>query len=205
MSDELQVVYSAQTVQVAHILRNILEQCGIEAYVSNESGNELHGGQWNWPVVLVRTKDTEAATLLMQDFEARQQERLAEGFQEPEAPETVAVIPLWPRCPHCRRPRLTSCPVCQSPGGELPWADAAPGEEMHDGDVICPTCDEPFHPVFPLHCEWCNYEFAHGHRAEEEDFTRPFEPPNPRVTMLVVGMVVLGMVMMGYFLWIART
>jgi len=36
------------------------------------------------------------------------------------------------------------------------------GADMADRMVICPTCDEPFQPVYPKRCEWCGHEFPDG-------------------------------------------
>lgn len=107
----------------------------------------------------------------------------------------------WPACPHCNRPRLTSCPVCETAGTRFPRAYMPADVSEDDGEdepadklrVICSTCDEPFTPVFPARCEWCGHRFRDGRELPEPDhYTSPFEEMNPRVWLvlaLLVGMV----------------
>ena len=112
----------------------------------------------------------------------------------------------WPVCPSCRRRRHTSCPVCGTAGTDFPTA-FQPDEELLQGVhvaldreallVICPSCDEPFPPLFPARCEWCGHRFADGwepSRAQQE----PSEL-NPRVWIVLAGLIVTVLTMIGVF------
>ena len=117
----------------------------------------------------------------------------------------------WPVCPHCGRPRLTSCPVCETAGSEfasayLPMEAAIAESAASDGSgyhVICPTCDEAFEAEFPSECEWCGHRFRDGrpvHRAESP-VTSPFEDMNPRAWIVLGGLTTSILAVVGLFIW----
>jgi len=65
-------VYSANSTTEAHLIKNLLEQHGIEAYVA---GHYLQGGLGELPVfnliqVQVNATDEAAALKVIQDYEA---------------------------------------------------------------------------------------------------------------------------------------
>ena len=111
----------------------------------------------------------------------------------------------WPVCPHCRRPRMTSCPICETSGSDFApafvprlaaEADDEPQDESSESRplaVLCPTCDEPFAPRFPAQCEWCGHRFRDGYPVLKtaSEVTSPFEDMNPRVWLVLGGLVLL--------------
>lgn len=65
-------IYSANSTTEAHLIKNLLEQHGIEAYVA---GHYLQGGLGELPVfnliqVQVNADDEAAALKIIQDYEA---------------------------------------------------------------------------------------------------------------------------------------
>ncbi len=60
---------------------------------------------------------------------------------------------------------VTSGSTCGQPDANT--AQAAEGEQLSP-EYICPTCDEPFRPLYHRRCQWCDYEFPDG-----EDYPLP--------------------------------
>ncbi len=107
---------------------------------------------------------------------------------ESEEPQAERKAVDWPTCRHCRRPRQTSCPICQTAGNQFPEAflpdreNTAPevASEPARLYVLCPTCDEPFAPQFLARCEWCGHRFRDGRETPPPSpVTSPFEDLNP--------------------------
>ncbi len=124
--------------------------------------------------------------------------KLAPDDDESEEPHGEPKVVNWPMCPHCRRPRQTSCPICQTAGNQFPEAflpdrEPAASEDANESArlyVLCPTCDEPFAPEFLARCEWCGHQFRDGRETPPPSpLTSPFEDVNPRVWILVAGLV----------------
>ena len=115
----------------------------------------------------------------------------------------------WPRCPSCSRPRHTACPVCQTAGSDfLPAFDPlGPGTDDEDQQhslVICPTCDEPFRPVYLKRCEWCGHRFADGRDLPPAPLlTSPFAEMNGRAWIVLVGVLLTIGALVGLLGWIA--
>jgi hypothetical protein len=114
----------------------------------------------------------------------------------------------WPSCPSCSRRRHTTCPVCQTAGSDfspafMPESRAAEGGEPPL--VICPTCDEPFTPLYLARCEWCGYRFADGRELPPPQlFTSPFAEMNSRVWIVLAAITMALGGLVGLFAWIAR-
>jgi hypothetical protein len=75
------------------------------------------------------------------------------------------IIDAWPTCPACGERRVTSCPVCETTGSDLPRADVRylPGSDREASPwVACPTCDEVFAASFVRRCVWCGHDFGNG-------------------------------------------
>lgn len=119
--------------------------------------------------------------------------------------------PTWPICPECGKGRHTSCPVCGTSGNRFPPGDGgyalAAGEGERDEAArlwICPTCDEPFTPVFLRRCEWCGHDFGDGVAGPRgAGGAEDFEPINGRVLLAVAGLAVTLLAALAYFLAIA--
>ncbi len=221
MDDNWTVIYRADHVQQAHLVKNLLEEHGIMAHVLDDRQINLgqipanlgdHGlslQRHSDTRVLVHQQDADAAYEVV----ASAQRNLTEGLSSPDLAALEEEADRdgrpWPLCPSCRRPRLTSCPVCQTTGTSFPAA-FHPDYEQHAGAasesdplfVLCTTCDEAFSPEFPARCEWCGHRFADGWEME------PFEPSEPldvnvRVVAAIVGVVLTVVGLIAFFARIA--
>jgi len=218
MAGKLRVVYAAGTLHEAHFLRNLLEERGIRAIVTNA---DLQGdptpGLWGWewtslPRVAVSEEDATNARQIALEFD-RSIGRSAEGSaatrsaEEPRAdrsepgenvvrPETLPES--WPRCPRCGAPRITKCPACGTSGSGFPPADQtgdeASGEAAAAPLLLCIECDEPFTPEYAHDCEWCGHEFAEGFRpppaADNSDLSPALLAVIGVTLAVVVGLIV---------------
>jgi hypothetical protein len=219
------VVYAASTSQEAHLLKNLLEEAGIQAIVTNDL---LQGGSGidvlGWPTlarVVVSAEDAPAALRIASEFDKRAESPLeSPAWEGPSPPGPDA----WPTCPECGRRRLTRCPACGTSGTDFLSGDAnlsgASGLAATAGQgpccgpagctstgpvpegeaqslVLCPTCDEPFAPQYPRRCEWCGHEFADGYEADSSP--PPAETQlNARVLVAIMAITVLAIVLAAY-------
>jgi hypothetical protein len=69
--------------------------------------------------------------------------------------------------------------------------------------LLCPTCDEPFHPQYLRRCEWCGHEFSDGVENPIPE-ARVQEPFNWRITYVIYILVLLGIAFLAYLLVIFR-
>ena len=114
----------------------------------------------------------------------------------------AAEPPVWPKCPQCGAPRTTQCPVCETTGSEFPAAD---GDSSGVLRLLCSTCDEPFIPQYPRHCEWCGHEFADGYSVGPSgDFAAGELSVNARVVMLLLGVLALLGMVAGWLIYLFR-
>jgi len=127
MADQLTVIYAARTVEQAYLLKNLLEDQGIGAVVTNEvlaggAGVEILG----WPTqprVAVAAGDAESARQIALQFDAT-------VAAEPElAAEAEAGVKRdaeedgWPQCPQCDARRPARCPICETTSTDFPPSD----------------------------------------------------------------------------------
>jgi hypothetical protein len=127
MPEDLKPIYAARTSQEAHLLKNLLEERGIRAVVTNDvlergAGVDILG----WPTlarVVVGEEDAPAARQIAEEFDRQMSDSRAAASAEPaEAAEPTAEDD-WPACPRCSARRTTMCPVCQTSGTDFPMAD----------------------------------------------------------------------------------
>jgi hypothetical protein len=223
MSGNLKVVYAARTVQEAHLLKNVLEEEGIRAIVTNAA---LEGGAGvdilGWPTlarVAVNEENAAAAREIAMDFDRSISSRAEAlngvaateelpGQRNGRADTAVRVETLpgsWPRCPQCGAPRITKCPACGTSGTGFPPADEIGGEPSDAALprplLLCIECDEPFPSDYAHDCEWCGHEFADGFRpvpAAEADELSPGLLVVVGVTLaVVVGLLVYFAILVG--------
>jgi hypothetical protein len=163
-------VLATATPAQAHLLRNLLQDHGIDAQLDDT----VRGGLIDMSVsgymettlqVLVPADQLEAAEEVL----AQVQDSLAEGVSLPELAQLEVAHgqdASWPACPHCARPRLARCPICETSGTHFDTAFLPENfEESPDSKLptfICPTCDEPIRPDFLARCEWCGHRFGDG-------------------------------------------
>jgi hypothetical protein len=218
MDDTPIVIYEAASVEQAHLLKNLLADEGIQAFVQSTASGE---GPVDWPVaarVYVHENDARTAREIAMEFDVTSAEATLTARYYEDDGETSDEG--WPRCPSCQRRRLTRCPVCETAGtdfaeGFFPYGSEDPDEDAADAGagtigtretflVICPVCDEPFAPRHPRRCEWCGYGFADGWETQ----TRPtFEPLdlNPRVLVTIAGLLLTVLAMVLFFAYLATT
>jgi len=209
VSTRQQVIYIAANPHEAQLLRLALEDHDIEAFVINDTLNSVHfaagdllvraaGGAGFLPTaprVVVDEQDAVRA----REIALQHEKDLRDGVFSTELAqlETEVGEDDWPKCPHCSRPRLATCPVCQTSASHFPSAFmlGASGEESEGKRplVICSTCDEAFNPKFPARCEWCGHRFADGvepptvNLYEMPAIFRPGSDFNGRVIGLMAG------------------
>lgn len=226
MEDNLEVIYVADDPHFAHLVKNLLDEHGIPAYVAGVrlsaapdlAGQAFHGGiasRRDRSRVLVAAVDSEAALQIVRDaVEAK-----SHGLSSPELARLEEEVDRnnlgWPACPSCGRRRHTSCPVCGTAGTDFAEAFLPETQQAGTSDeqqqsapdaahqrrplfVLCPTCDEPFEPAFPARCEWCGYRFADGWEPP------PFVAPEPRdinlrVVITIAGLVVSMLALIAFF------
>lgn len=117
MSEKQEVVYTARDKQQAHLLRNLLEEAGIEAAVTADPFS-LGAGDDGAARVVVAEEDADDARRMAEELE--RQGGISEAPADDEGPVELAE---WPTCPECGARRTTTCPVCQTSGTDFPQAD----------------------------------------------------------------------------------
>ncbi|MCH7726608.1 MAG: DUF2007 domain-containing protein [Planctomycetes bacterium] len=212
------VVYTAASAQQAHLLKNILEEMGIVAHVTNDAlqgaVGELPLGWAGAPRVVVAETDNEQARKVAIEFDRR----LPDDGDLVDGDLVVGDEDLrwskWPACPDCGRRRQAVCPICETAGNDVPLAEflapTAParstrGTNQSDDDpetdetvlLMCPNCDESFRPRFYRHCENCSHDFGFGVVVE----TQPGVEFNPRI-LLVVGALIGMAVAASLYVWL---
>lgn len=204
MDAELTTIYSAENAQVAELLRERLEETGIQAFVSDAF--PYPPGESTAPQVLVAAEDEKAARRIAVEFEQQFQHR----EQTKPAPEPYQIVDDgwsdWPLCGGCRTRRQTMCPVCAAAGVDFSLADdveTAPslGESDEEGELrevllMCERCDEAFTPEFSRQCHACGHEHADGRvfasLADDEMSSRTM------LVLLVLSALAIGMV---WYFW----
>jgi hypothetical protein len=154
MQDSPKVVYAAKNVQQAYLLKNVLEEAGIRAVVSNatlESGSGVdYVGWYTLARVVVDEPDFDTAREIALDYDragaAIAQQQTHEELARKEG-ERGPILHEWPQCPKCNAKRITQCPVCQTTGSEFPEADSEfvwgmgleeiPGDEKEKESRAC--------------------------------------------------------------------
>lgn len=65
--------------------------------------------------------------------------------------------------------------------------------------LLCPTCDEPFHPQYLRRCEWCGHEFPDGaeNPSTEERIQEPF---NWRIAYVIYALILIALAIALYLL-----
>ncbi len=166
MSESRVVIFEAPTIDAAYRLRSALGREGIPAVVlaSCETGSGDPEGRPVAACVAVDPEYADPARHIVRVLErtarwevgedrAEAADRQTGGLAAGPAPEDVP--PGWPRCPKCRAPRLTWCPICQTAGTRFEAADDVPPElfdelgagasaaESSGSAGACDTCGRP--------------------------------------------------------------
>lgn len=124
------VVFAHPSLQVAHMMRNLLDHHGLEGKVLGD-GLHAHGhmGQLEMFGVAVRQEREAEAGTVVEDFlqrMAHQQQRaetasVAGPVDQDDSDADILIE--WPHCPQCGQPRDTMCPKCRHIGHHLPQAE----------------------------------------------------------------------------------
>lgn len=225
MAQEPTVIYTASTVQNAHLLKNLLAEHQIEAIVLNDvlaggSGVDVVG----WSTAARVAVDEEHAVVARQmavRFDHKQS--LTDNSDDNHSDGNI--LDEWPRCPECDARRSTQCRICATAGTEFPPVDMGfdwvpqPGDiagmtDCHCGPKGCtpgdpeaeqpPPDDEASAPTM-LMCTMCDEPFVPAYPRLCEwcghDFGDGFEvelpagPTEPIGHRPVLVMIGLGVVL----------
>ncbi len=156
MSEDQTVIYTAQTAQEAHMLRNLLSELGIPAAVDNdmlERGSGVDAVCWMTQArVVVPGQHAEEARRIALELERKglaasaSAADLDEGRPDDEESTTTTILDAWPTCPECGAKRTTRCPICKTTGDDFPPVDMGfiwipgPVEEKESAESSC-GCD----------------------------------------------------------------
>lgn len=129
MDSDLEVIYKAANAQQAAILKNILEEEGIDSTVTNLAlmggAGELPVGWSSAPCILVRQEDYERAKVIAEQFDhdlshatssslnndSKKSSTTATDTYDDEL-DSDSLDPTWPPCPACAEPRRGRCSHC---------------------------------------------------------------------------------------------
>jgi hypothetical protein len=214
MAEDLVTIYTAASPQEAEFLRQILAESDIPSWLINETSSQVllkEAWMLSARVVVAREDAVEARAIAL-----RLDAHLAARRSLPAKPEPdVSTMILddadsfWPRCPVCGVRRLAVCRICETSGRDFPLAFAPP--PLPDDDnahrpqkmVVCPTCDEPFHPRYFRLCEHCGHEFPDGVAVSQPQAPVADDTFNrQRMALLLVGVILLGAALTLYFWYI---
>jgi hypothetical protein len=173
MSSKPTVIYTAANLPQAHILRNLLEDLGIPATVTNDAVQQAIGdipaGWSTAPRVVVAAEHAELARRVALEFEVpgHDSPRDDDVTGDPEDPVEPAGSPPQPpllACPSCGSRRQTVCAYCGTSGDDFVPADSSgdrSGGTRHPW-LICSTCEEPSMAQYERVCERCGYDYREG-------------------------------------------
>ena len=206
-AEEPVVIYRAANTQQASLLRNLLEERGITAWVQNDmiqsAAGELPLGWRGDCQVVVRDSDAAEARALALSFE--EQIRAGAHKSAAEEPEYYAATDTWenwPKCPQCGERRHTRCPICGQAGDHFPLVDLDKSGRGEMVLLMCAPCDEPFRPQFYRLCHRCGHDFGRGiELVPPADVSghEVAETGRGKLLLVVGAMVLLGAAMAAYF------
>lgn len=213
MSDRQVVIYSAANRLQAGLLRQMLEEHGIQSLVVNDGlsgeGGELPLGAATAPRVVVAARDAEVARELALRFERQVSARgeFAPNGLPDLIDDSQRTLGFWPQCPDCARKRTTICPYCGTSGVDFPWADEGDlADESPELWLECPVCDSAYDPDYLVRCEWCGHCFPSGIQPPSEPALRTHfvAPWNPRLLAVALSATALLAILGLYFAWLVR-
>lgn len=207
MGEPLVTIYRAATVQDAHLLRNRLEEEGIQAFIENAmlaqgAGVDVVGSPTDCRVCVAQG-DADRALRVATEFEQATCEGCCCQHQplpdDETPPAPVDVEAVWPVCPECGAARTAVCPYCESSSQCFPLTDDFDGSAGPDQPLrlLCPTCDEPHEARFASRCSHCGYRFS----GQEEVAAPPDEPPPAPPLALYVAAALVILVPVGLIIW----
>jgi uncharacterized paraquat-inducible protein A len=215
MTGEPTVIYSAASTQQAWLLKNLLAECGITAWVVNDAiqlaGGELPIGWTAAARVVVSADDAADARRMAEAFD-RQTAHAPQDSTEAAAADASVVPgeddasddqwPDWPCCPRCGERRSARCPICETSGSDFPLADF---QEQAGGQrvlLMCRTCDDHMIPEWYRRCPRCGCDYGDGIEIQ-----RPTHEPidlNPRLWIVLAALAAATLAAAAYFAWLFR-
>jgi hypothetical protein len=195
------VIYSAANSQQAYLLKGLLAEQGIAAWVVNDSiqiaGGELPLGWTAAPRVVVSESDAAEARQFAESFD--HQTALETPDENPKEALALTPWPDWPICPDCGERRSARCPVCGISATDFPLADFQDSPDDQRVLLYCQACDDHFLPDWYRLCPRCGYDYGDGLAVEGTIEPLGF---NWR-SWLVLAILVAGAAsMLGYVLWL---
>jgi len=204
MSRQPTIIYSADNPQQAHLLRSLLEDEGIQAWVVNDAiqiaGGELPVGWRGAAKVVVGDEEAAAARQFAEAFDHKAQQHFFESRPQQDDYIDDGSQSAWPACPTCNQPRSARCAICGESGVSFPAAYSASTEKSIEPLFLCPSCDECITPQWYRLCARCGHDFGTGLEIKK------IEPAaiNVPVRVLIVLVVLLWLVaaIAAYFFWL---
>lgn len=204
MPDRPTEIYRAANPQHAQLLRNMLEDQGIQAFVVNDflqgAGGELPMGWTAAPRILVAEEDVLKGRQIAEQFDATMRDGSAVATEEFD--EADADWEDWPVCPNCHQRRDALCEICGTRGTKFALADLVDEPGRQSVLLHCDTCDDHFRPQFFRVCHHCGHDFGNG-IAPQPVQQEILLPENTRRTWLVAGgLVLFSAAVMFYLYWL---
>ena len=209
-------VYRAADQQQAYLLRNLLVDEGIEAFISGETlsaATDLQG--WDvYPRVLVSENFVDLAIPLVREFDEStksQHDSIPDEFDEDEFDrQAIEALNSWPRCRNCAQMKHVSCPSCRTKGRNFDLAEFVQNEDEDSNEIelvpgqlklVCQLCDTIFEPIYDLPCP-CGYvEPAKSGQVPREEHKNPAAD----WLALIVALIVIGVIVMAaFYFWSIR-
>jgi hypothetical protein len=204
MPGEPTVIYSAANTQQAHLIKGLLEQQGIEAWVVNDAiqiaGGDLPLGWTAAARVVVSDENAAEARQFAEEFDlATAQESSDDNTFEP---QSLQPWPDWPTCPTCSERRSARCHVCGASGTSFPLADIVETDSGHDVLLKCDDCDDLIKPQWYRLCARCGHDFGSG--IEVNHAARPLIDLDQRGAMVLTVLAAGAILLLSYFFYLFR-
>jgi len=204
MPDRPTEIYRAANPQQAQLLRNLLEERGIQAFVVNDflqgAGGDLPLGWTAAPRILVAAEDVSKGRLIAEEFDATMRDGPSIAIEEFDVAQ--ADWEDWPLCPSCQQRRDVLCDICGSRGTKFALADLVEEPGRESVLLHCDTCDDHFRPKFFRVCQRCGHDFGSGIASQPVQLGIPL-PENTRRTWIAAGcLVVFSAALVAYLYWL---
>ena len=206
MSRQPTIVYSADNVQQAYLLRSLLEDEGIcragcKRRHSNRRRRPACGLDCRPRSLSLMTMEQAREFVAQFDQQTLRHSRSIES--EDDSTDEPTVWQDWPHCPDCLQSRSARCPTCRASGIDFPLADLP---DIDDGEpplLHCPSCDDTFHPQWYRLCARCGHDFGAGLEIQQKG-TGSLEF-SPRSIAVAAALVLLAATALAYFFWLFGT
>jgi hypothetical protein len=202
MSGPPTVVYSAANTQQAYLLKGLLEERGIAAWVINDAiqfaGGDLPLGWSAAARVAVGQQDAPKARQLAEEFDQQTaHEPTDDDSAEYGAP---GEWPDWPVCPLCGERRSARCPVCGASGTSFSLADIQESTTDQRVLLVCEDCDDHFLPEWYRLCARCGHDYGAG--VDVNQSSRPVLNMGPGEWLVATLIILVGIGLAAYFVWL---